>query len=200
MSRERSRLSRLARAFGADLAAQGRLLAASYLFRFAAVVAAVLAPWPLKIIIDNVIASRPLPAGPEMPTPGAQLHGIHTARLHLLAGADAVDAQDAELGLRATFGGACAPACTDALLELRRNGLVLSALKPASGGDGFIVRVLNPTNGPLDAELRLGVPFVTVPAVRLDEQPERDTVVERAGRAVTFGVPPLALRSVWLRS
>lgn len=56
-----SRLRRLSRAFGADLRAQRRLLAASYLFRLIAVVSAVVAPWPLKIIIDNVIASRPLP-------------------------------------------------------------------------------------------------------------------------------------------
>ena len=145
------------------------------------------------------LASRPLPAGPEMPTPGAQLHGIHTARLCLLEGADAVEAHDAELGLRATFGGAWSPASTGSLLELRRNGLVLSALKPASRGDGFIVRVLNPTSAPLDAELRLGVPFATVAAIRLDEEPDR-FAVERVGQCVTFNVPRHALRSVCFRA
>lgn len=52
---------RLLRAFGPDLWAHRRLLGLAYTFRLISVLAVVFLPWPLKIIIDNVIASRPLP-------------------------------------------------------------------------------------------------------------------------------------------
>lgn len=51
---------RLVRAFGPDLWAHRRLLGLAYFFRLLAVGAAVFLPWPLKVIIDNVISSRPL--------------------------------------------------------------------------------------------------------------------------------------------
>jgi ATP-binding cassette subfamily B protein len=51
----------LTRTFGAGLWPHRRALAASYAFRMLAIAAALLAPWPLKIIIDHVLASRPLP-------------------------------------------------------------------------------------------------------------------------------------------
>lgn len=50
------------RAFAPDLRPHRRTLAAAYLFRLLSVGAAVVSPWPLKVIIDNVIARRPLPA------------------------------------------------------------------------------------------------------------------------------------------
>lgn len=49
------------RAFAPDLRPHGRTLAVAYVFRLLSVAAAVVAPWPLKVIIDNVIARRPLP-------------------------------------------------------------------------------------------------------------------------------------------
>jgi ATP-binding cassette subfamily B protein len=52
---------RLARTFGPDLWAHRPLLVGAYGFRLVSVGAAVLAPWPLKVIIDHVITSRPLP-------------------------------------------------------------------------------------------------------------------------------------------
>jgi ATP-binding cassette subfamily B protein len=48
-------------AFAPDLRPHRRTLAAAYLFRLLSVAAAVVSPWPLKVIIDNVIARRPLP-------------------------------------------------------------------------------------------------------------------------------------------
>ncbi|HYY56083.1 MAG TPA: ABC transporter ATP-binding protein [Pyrinomonadaceae bacterium] len=52
---------KLVRVFGPDLWAHRRLALASYAFRLVAVGATVFSPWPLKVIIDNVITSRPLP-------------------------------------------------------------------------------------------------------------------------------------------
>ncbi|HEV7889258.1 MAG TPA: ABC transporter ATP-binding protein [Pyrinomonadaceae bacterium] len=51
------------RAFAPDFRPHRRTLAAAYLFRLLSVAAAVVSPWPLKVIIDNVIARRPLPSG-----------------------------------------------------------------------------------------------------------------------------------------
>ncbi|HVF45226.1 MAG TPA: ABC transporter ATP-binding protein [Pyrinomonadaceae bacterium] len=52
---------RMWRAFAPDLRPHRRTLAAAYLFRLLSVAAAVVSPWALKLIIDNVIAARPLP-------------------------------------------------------------------------------------------------------------------------------------------
>lgn len=49
------------RAFAPDIRPHRRTLVAAYLFRLLSVAAAVVSPWPLKVIIDNVIARRPLP-------------------------------------------------------------------------------------------------------------------------------------------
>ena len=72
---------------------------------------------------------------------------------------------------------------------------MLSALKPASVGEGLIARVLNPTDEPVDARLRLGFEPAAVSAVRLDETQCADPV-EHSGRVITFAVPPHALRTL----
>ena len=46
------------RAFAPDLRPHRLTLAAAYMFRLLSVAAAVVSPWPLKVIIDNVIAHR----------------------------------------------------------------------------------------------------------------------------------------------
>lgn len=52
---------KLVRAFGPDLWAYRHLLFGAYGFRLVSVAAAIFSPWPLKVIIDNVIGARPLP-------------------------------------------------------------------------------------------------------------------------------------------
>ena len=54
-------LHRLTAAFGRDLSSERGSLAIAYVSRLIAVGAALFAPWPLKVIIDNVISSRSLP-------------------------------------------------------------------------------------------------------------------------------------------
>ena len=54
-------LSRLRKAFGPDLWAHRDALAWSYFLRTLAIGAALFAPWPLKLIIDNVITSHSMP-------------------------------------------------------------------------------------------------------------------------------------------
>ena len=52
---------RLVHTFGPNLWAERRALAASYMLRVLEVAIGVLAPWPLKLLIDYVLAGRPLP-------------------------------------------------------------------------------------------------------------------------------------------
>jgi ABC-type multidrug transport system fused ATPase/permease subunit/glycosyltransferase involved in cell wall biosynthesis len=57
----RNLLSRLLKAFGPDLWAHRGPIAWSYFLRTLAIVAALFAPWPLKLIIDHVITSSSAP-------------------------------------------------------------------------------------------------------------------------------------------
>ena len=61
------------------------------------------------------------------------------------------------------------------------------------------LRVLNPTDDPLDAAVALGLPVARVRSLRLDESPDdpdADADVEVAGSTLRFAVRPHALRTV----
>ena len=58
MNRQPRELRRLAGAFWPDFRRHGRSVAAAYTFRAVAVVGGILAPWPLKLLIDHVIVTR----------------------------------------------------------------------------------------------------------------------------------------------
>ena len=144
------------------------------------------------------LRSRPIPAGPPMRADGAQMQEAIEAHLSLLAGDDPVDARDAELGLRGVIAGdATLLAEAASLLTITPRELVLSALKPAEDGDGMVVRVLNPTDHPLTADVELGFAVGSARAVRLDESSIAHAVT-LDGQRVRFDVPAHALRSVRL--
>jgi hypothetical protein len=83
----------------------------------------------------------------------------------------------------------------DAGLPVVRGELVGARL--ANLLPGIVVRLLNPTDVPQTAVLRLGFPVRSARAVRLDEEPAEHAVALDGG-AVRFDVPPHALRSVLL--
>lgn len=140
--------------------------------------------------------TRPGLAGPGTRTPEAQCPGPFEAALALLPGLDPAAAREAELGLRAAWCGE-APLVPEGtpILALAPETLLLSALKPAEEGEGAILRVLNPSDAPCEARVRLGFPVRAARAVRLDETPVDEPVVLE-GRELRFPVPPHALRSV----
>jgi mannosylglycerate hydrolase len=144
------------------------------------------------------LRSRPVPAGPNMPVEGAQHFGAVQSRLALLTSADAVAAQDCELGLRGVIGGAEPVVPRDtSLLAVEPASLVFSALKPAEHGQGVVVRVLNPGETSVVARVRPGFRVTRASAVSLDEEPTEQEVFH--GEAcIQFDVPPHALRSVKL--
>lgn len=144
------------------------------------------------------VRTRPIPAGPPMEAPGAQLPGSIVARMALLAEAVPATARDVELGLVGVLGGPAPVLSPDrALLALEPTSLVLSAVKPAEDGRGVVVRVLNPGREAVAARLRPGFPVAAVAGVRLDELPSGEGIV-RDGEVFHFTVPPQALRSVRL--
>jgi mannosylglycerate hydrolase len=144
------------------------------------------------------LSTRPIPAGPGHPVPGAQCIGTIGARLSLFAGdPDPAGVRAAELGFRAVCAGpdpllaAGAPA-----MSFDSGGVVLSALKPAASGDAMVVRVLNPSDTAATAVVRVGAFAVdAVSAVRLDESAGDGLVTLDAG-TITVDVPPHALRTI----
>ncbi len=140
------------------------------------------------------LRTRPIPAGPEMPAPGAQALGPIHAVISLSASAR--DARAAEVGLWGVIGGET-PALHDgeSLLQLAAETSILSACKPARDGDGIIVRVVNPTDETDRVTLRFGVGIGAAGAVQLDETPASEPL-EHDGRTVAMTVPPHALRTV----
>jgi alpha-mannosidase len=147
------------------------------------------------------LQTRPIPAGPAIPTPAAQRHGRTEARLHLFAGLDAARARNAELGLRAVAAGERPLMNADqALLTLQPSSLELSAIKPADDGDGVIVRVYNPTDAALQAELRTELTWANAQWVRLDEAAtDAGGHIRRDGNFFRFEVPARTIRSLRLR-
>jgi hypothetical protein len=145
------------------------------------------------------LRTRPVQAGPAMPAPGAQCHGALSARLVIAREVDRSIARDAELGFRAVPVGDTPLLEPDvSLLTLAPLELELSAVKPANDDDGVIVRVLNPTDGLLEARLRVAWQPSSATAVRLDETPTDDDV-RMSDSTVAFDVPAHALRAVHLR-
>ena len=140
------------------------------------------------------LRSRPLPAGPEMMTPGAQTQG-HIGATVTLARA-AADARAAEIGFRGVLAAETPRVDADtSLLRLESQHSILSACKPAQEGDRIVVRVSNPTDIPDDVTLHFGLDVRRARPVRIDEQPD-EFYVEHHGRSVQFHVPPHALRTV----
>lgn len=95
----------------------------------------------------GAIATRPLGAGPQLPTPEGQCLGRHELEYALLPGADTLDpvgllraSQDYRFG----FVPVAAGVHLDPPLSLEGD-VVFSCLKGAEDGDGLILRCFNPT-------------------------------------------------------
>jgi len=154
---------------------------------------------------------RPIPAGPTLEAPEAQCPEGISADLTLRLAADGESAPDQgqvatmataaadELGLRAVPAGDT-PLLPEgsSLVELDPPWVVLSAIKPSEDGDGFVLRVLNPTSRAADASVTLGLPLADAVSVRLDETSDGQPL-ERDRSCLIFPVQPHALRSIRVR-
>jgi alpha-mannosidase len=122
--------------------------------------------------------TRPVQAGPLIPTPGAQERGRHVFHYSLIpheGGWQAAFSQAHRSAVppRTVFvaegKGQLPPA--GSLLTVRPESFVLSAFKEAEDGQGIIVRVYNIADGPAEGEVRLEVPWQAVERVNLNEEP-----------------------------
>ena len=149
------------------------------------------------VIAHMELRTRPMPAGPEMPAPGAQVLGPVHATITLARSAR--DARTSAIGLWGVLAGD-EPIVADGTSYLRLDAEhgELSACKPAEDGDGFIVRVLNPSGTSDTATLTFGEEIAPPVAVRLDESPA-DDLVQHDGRTLQLPMEPYALRSVRVR-
>jgi alpha-mannosidase len=125
----------------------------------------------------GAIATRPLGAGPALPTPEGQCLGRHELEYALLPGADELDATAllrASQDYRNPF--VLAPAGTELARPVRIGGdVVFSCLKGAEDGEGVILRCFNPS----DARTAVRITGrVEVTAVRLDEAAAPDGTLE----------------------
>jgi mannosylglycerate hydrolase len=143
------------------------------------------------------LRSRPVPAGPGHATPEAQCLGPMTTALALFAGdGDPAVIRSAELGLRAVPAGA-QPLLPEGSPLFELEGVaVLSALKPAEAGDGFVVRLLNPADVAGPATLRFGLPVDRFLDARLDETPVSEVPLPAPEGVLTVDVGPHQLRTI----
>ena len=142
--------------------------------------------------------TRPQPAGPALPVPGAQCIETIEASLALFADLDVRALRDAEIGLRAVAAG-MTPLLEPgrSLLAVDPADVIVTALKPAEAGAGVVLRILNPTDTVHEARVHTTLPLSCAVPVRLDETPCGAPLALNDG-AFAIVVPPHALRSVLL--
>jgi len=146
------------------------------------------------------LTSRPQPAGPVVQTPGAQCQERIEARLALFSGGDRRPGRDAELGLLAVPAGAAPLLPADqALITIEPRNILLSAVKACEHDDGVIVRVLNPTDGELEAAMQVGFRVTRAEFVGLDETSAGACAHLESG-GVRFTVAPHRLVSLHLEA
>lgn len=127
------------------------------------------------------LRTRTTGAGPELPTPEAQMLRPVSARLAFRFGGDAhdafalADAADARragaVALQLREGTTTPAASVSAPIGVE--GAIVSAMKPADDGDGIIVRVANPSEAAREAVIAVASGVAVAP-VRLDESPAPD--------------------------
>jgi alpha-mannosidase len=146
------------------------------------------------------LPTRPGHAGWPTPTPGAQCVGRERLQLALAP----VTAEEIERGtpLAALWEDAFLPPraiwlrqATELKLpatgiRLEGDGLVFSSLKPASDGDGIVLRCYNATGSEVEGRIELGVPVAAAARVRADEREPRPLPLGPRGSSVRFDAGP----------
>src|SRR5438270_95669 len=127
---KRGVVSRLSRTFGGDLWTHRWALTLSSLLEIVAAGAAILTPWPLKLLIDSVIAHKPLPRLLAALDPGLPAEGLALA---LAAAYVLVTAIGAEEHARERFGTTNARSLEAGMHEIRLEVGMERSLNVAKG-------------------------------------------------------------------
>lgn len=136
------------------------------------------------------LSTRKGHAGPGMHTPGAQMQGRWKFQYSLIPHNGGWENQYSHAhrfvrplrAIRTSRGDGTLP-LAGSLVEIEPPEVVLSALKLAEGGDGSIVRVYNIGSEPVEARVRLVLPFEGVERVDLNEE-EPSPAQTEDGRAI----------------
>jgi mannosylglycerate hydrolase len=127
-------------------------------------------------------------AGPALETPEAQCMGDYVFEYALVPHAgtwlnafEQAHAFNAPLRAVSTDGHAGTLPLEQSLLTLEGKGLVLSAVKTAETGDGFIVRFYNITDEPTTARLRTSLPAKAAMRVNLAEEELEPLHIDHSG-------------------
>ncbi|TDD07731.1 hypothetical protein E1292_12605 [Nonomuraea deserti] len=144
------------------------------------------------------LRARTAGAGPMLATPEAQCRGPRRFRLTVRLG-EAGDLELARAAAEARVPVRALQARPGSSPASRRvgpgvTGGLLSALKPAEGGGGYVLRVTNPTGQAVTAGLSLP-PGTLVTEARLDETPCGDP----APAGESLELPPYGLRTLLVR-
>jgi len=131
------------------------------------------------------------PAGPQLPTPGAQMKGRWRFHYSIIPHQGAWEQAYAEAhrflrplrAVRTTRGAGRLP-LRDALLQLGPAGVVPSALKLAEDAGGVVLRVYNILGRPVQAEIRF--PLAPGGPQRVNLNEEEPSPVEEAGGGVSL--------------
>ncbi len=154
---------------------------------------------------DDLTCCRPAPAGPGLPTPGAQCPGGHTFAYALVPFVAPLSSAIHEAyAFRAPLRAAVAAPGEASLpprlsfVELNPEELVVSAVKPAEDGEGWVVRFWNTQERPATARLTVGFAIGSAERVDLLERPLAPVDV-RDSRIVQMGVRGKEIVSLRLR-
>jgi len=152
------------------------------------------------------LANRIGHAGPALATPGAQCLGEHIFEYSIIPfGADldagAAQAFAFEAPLRALAvplsAGTLPP--SGSLVSVEPAALVLTSIKPAEAGEGFIVRFYNSADEAVSGRVTFGLPVQSVTPVNLLETPLGEARSLDGSRAFTVDVPPKRIVTFWAR-
>jgi alpha-mannosidase len=151
------------------------------------------------------LSTRRENAGPSMHTPGAQLQGRWKFHYSLIPHAGEWEqafphAHNFVRPLRAvrTSRGDGTLLPSDSLIEIEPPEVVLSALKLAEDGDGLVARVYNVASEPVEARIRLLLPFQQVESVDLNE--ENPELIDTEGGVLRLQLQPNQIVSLRFQS
>jgi mannosylglycerate hydrolase len=127
-------------------------------------------------------------AGPGLPTPGAQEIGIHTFEYAIIphdgnwkAAARQANAFNSPLDAVPTNQHTGSLPAQGSLIACDSPDFVITAVKAAEKGDGWLVRGFNMSDDPIQVILQTGIPFTTASEVFLDESHKRTISPESDG-------------------
>jgi alpha-mannosidase len=150
------------------------------------------------------LATRKGGAGPQLPTPGGQVHGDHSFPLSLIPfNGDLLQARLQAEAFQTTLRGigtslhAGALPSSASLISVDHHAFALTSIKSSKDGDGLILRGVNLSHQSLRTTLRCLLPIQSATKVRMDET-KLEVIEIRDGYLVPILINPLEILTLHL--